>query len=68
MDAQIITECQPILIRCAYQLGEERTVRCEDYPCCGHTDGLGCNWTFDSEAYMDMISSPHYDPYYEDYY
>lgn len=17
---------------------------CEDYPCCGHTDGLGCNW------------------------
>lgn len=19
--------------------------RCEDYPCCGHTDGLGCNWT-----------------------
>lgn len=21
------------------------TIRCEDYPCCGHTDGLGCNWT-----------------------
>lgn len=19
---------------------------CEDYPCCGHTDGLGCNWTY----------------------
>ena len=18
---------------------------CEDYPCCGHTDGLGCNYT-----------------------
>jgi len=18
---------------------------CEDYPACGHTDGLGCNWT-----------------------
>jgi len=18
--------------------------RCEDYPCCGHTDGLGCNY------------------------
>ena len=17
---------------------------CEDYPCCGHTDGLGCDW------------------------
>lgn len=21
------------------------TQRCEDYPCCGHTDGLPCNWT-----------------------
>lgn len=19
--------------------------RCEDYPACGHTDGLGCDWT-----------------------
>lgn len=18
--------------------------RCEDYPCCGHTDGLGCDY------------------------
>lgn len=18
--------------------------QCEDYPCCGHTDGLGCDW------------------------
>lgn len=24
--------------------------RCEDYPCCGHTDGLGCNWTYTPEA------------------
>lgn len=24
------------------------TTRCEDYPCCGHTDGLGCNWTPES--------------------
>ena len=23
---------------------------CEDYPCCGHTDGLGCNWTYATEA------------------
>ena len=23
--------------------------RCEDYPCCGHTDGLGCNYTPDYE-------------------
>jgi hypothetical protein len=20
--------------------------RCEDYPCCGHTDGLPCDWTY----------------------
>ena len=23
---------------------------CEDFPCCGHTDGLGCNWTYTPEA------------------
>ena len=23
--------------------------RCEDYPCCGHTDGLGCNYVPDYE-------------------
>lgn len=21
-------------------------MRCEDYPCCGHTDGLPCDWTY----------------------
>lgn len=20
--------------------------RCEDYPCCGHTDGLPCDWVY----------------------
>lgn len=25
--------------------------RCEDYPCCGHTDGLPCDWVY--------IPSPH---------
>lgn len=29
--------------------------RCEDYPCCGHTDGLGCNWTA-----PDYSSDPHF--------
>lgn len=24
--------------------------RCEDYPCCGHTDGLPCDWTYTPEA------------------
>lgn len=27
---------------------------CEDYPCCGHTDGLGCNWTSES-----VYNDPH---------
>ena len=22
---------------------------CEDYPACGHTDGLGCDWTSPNE-------------------
>lgn len=25
-------------------------MRCEDYPCCGHTDGLPCDWTYAPEA------------------
>ena len=29
-------------------------MRCEDYPCCGHTDGLGCNWTAES-----VYNDPH---------
>ena len=29
-------------------------MRCEDYPCCGHTDGLGCNWTA-----PDYSNDPH---------
>ena len=24
--------------------------RCEDYPCCGHTDGLGCETTLEMTA------------------
>ena len=28
-------------------------MRCEDYPCCGHTDGLPCDWTPD-------YSDPHF--------
>lgn len=28
-------------------------MRCEDYPCCGHTDGLPCDWTPPAE------STPH---------
>lgn len=27
--------------------------RCEDYPCCGHTDGLPCDWT-------PNYSDPHF--------
>lgn len=25
-------------------------MRCEDYPCCGHTDGLPCDWTYTPRA------------------
>ena len=28
--------------------------RCEDYPCCGHTDGLPCDWKA-----PDYASIPH---------
>jgi hypothetical protein len=26
------------------------TGRCEDFPCCGHTDGLGCAWVSPNEV------------------
>lgn len=32
---------------------------CEDYPCCGHTDGLGCNYKTDyysSHKYYTYIN------------
>ena len=29
--------------------------RCEDYPCCGHTDGLGCDWV--APDYYTMLAS-----------
>ncbi len=35
---------------------------CEDYPCCGHTDGLGCNYTsnyFSSQEYTIYLLN-HY--------
>lgn len=36
--------------------------RCEDYPCCGHTDGLGCNWTYTPEAReYDMAHASDYE-------
>jgi ssDNA-binding Zn-finger/Zn-ribbon topoisomerase 1 len=28
--------------------------RCEDYPCCGHTDGLPCDW-----APSNVTDNPH---------
>jgi len=32
---------------------------CEDYPCCGHTDGLGCNYNtsyYQSKEYQNYIN------------
>ena len=28
---------------------------CEDYPCCGHTDGLGCDWVSPNEIQLCMV-------------
>jgi hypothetical protein len=30
-------------------------MKCEDYPCCGHTDGLGCNYVPDMQAIYDSV-------------
>ena len=41
--------------------------RCEDYPCCGHTDGLGCNYVPDMGAIYASVQRRLDDDYY-DYY
>ena len=33
--------------------------RCEDYPCCGHTDGLGCNYTPDYDYINKHVGCEH---------
>ena len=40
--------------------------RCEDYPCCGHTDGLGCNYVPDMEYHYARARRMSYDDYYYD--
>lgn len=32
---------------------------CEDYPCCGHTDGLGCDYKPDYEHIHAHVSCDH---------
>lgn len=44
---------------------------CEDFPCCGHTPQDPCEPQFyDTPAYKqalyDRITSPDYDPYYDE--
>jgi hypothetical protein len=41
--------------------------RCEDYPCCGHTDGLGCNWQPNMDRYHKQAERMADDDYYYDY-
>ncbi len=41
--------------------------RCEDYPCCGHTDGLGCNWQPNMDRYYKQAERMADDDYYYDY-
>ena len=33
--------------------------RCEDYPCCGHTDGLGCDYTPDYDYINKHVGCEH---------
>lgn len=37
---------------------QEQGGRCEDYPCCGHTDGDGCQTLAEhtSEYWMDLMT------------
>ena len=37
---------------------------CEDYPCCGHTDGLGCNYVPDMDFYYRQAQRAMDDDYY----
>ena len=39
---------------------------CEDYPCCGHTDGLGCNYVPDMDYYYARAARMDYDDYYDE--
>ena len=39
---------------------------CEDYPCCGHTDGLGCNYVPDMDFYYREAQRMFDDDYYWD--
>ena len=32
---------------------------CEDYPCCGHTDGLGCDYTPDYDYIYKHVGCDH---------
>lgn len=41
---------------------EVNSGRCEDYPCCGHTDGLGCNYKPDMAAIYDQVARMMDDP------
>jgi hypothetical protein len=38
--------------------------RCEDYPCCGHTDGLGCDYQPDMNFYYQQAQRAYWDDYY----
>jgi hypothetical protein len=46
--------------------GHPLMARCEDYPCCGHTDGLGCNYTPDMDFYYAQAARMSYNDYYYD--
>lgn len=50
----------------AVEVVEPMSAYCEDYPCCGHTDGLGCNWVSPNEVQpcQDCINARANSPYH----
>ena len=34
-------------------------MKCEDYPCCGHTDGFGCDYTPDYDYIYKHAGCDH---------
>ena len=61
-------ECQTPVVSYDYVTtkGHPLMARCEDYPCCGHTDGLGCNYVPDMDYYYARAARMDYDDYYYD--
>jgi hypothetical protein len=63
---QRFVKCQTHPIGSSHQPMRGAPMRCEDYPCCGHTDGLGCNYVPDMDHLRAMAQRQWDDDYYYD--